>query len=82
MVVGDRVVMAGKVGVSDNLTIGDDVVLTGGTGVMANVPSGRVMMGYPATPLDVQIEMYKSLRRLPRTLAALRAGFPKGRASD
>ncbi len=66
--VGDRTVMGGKVGISDNLTIGDDVVLTGGSVILTNVPSGRVMMGYPATKIDLNIDSYKALRRLPRLL--------------
>ncbi|MBP1804429.1 UDP-3-O-(3-hydroxymyristoyl)glucosamine N-acyltransferase [Rubellimicrobium aerolatum] len=76
-VIGDRVVMGGRAGVGDNLTVGDDVVLTGNTGVLSNVPSGRVMMGYPATRIDQQIESYKALRRLPRILRDLAAGVSK-----
>ena len=66
--VGDRVVMAGKVGIGDNLTIGDDAVLAGGSKVMSNVGPGRVMLGYPATRIDQQVEIYKALRRLPRLM--------------
>ena len=72
--VGDRVVMAGKVGVSDNLTIGSDAVLAGGSKVTSSVPAGRVMLGYPATRMDTQIEIYKALRRLPRFMREVAAG--------
>ncbi len=65
-VIGDRVVLGGKTGVADNLTIGSDVVTGGGSVVLSNVPSGRVMMGYPATRMETHIDMYKALRRLPR----------------
>lgn len=75
--IGDRVVMGGRAGVGDNLAVGDDVVLTGNAAVLSNVPSGRVMMGYPATRMDVQIESYKALRRLPRVLRDLAAGVSK-----
>ncbi|MGR3463236.1 UDP-3-O-(3-hydroxymyristoyl)glucosamine N-acyltransferase [Limimaricola sp.] len=71
--IGDRSVLGGKVGVSDNLTIGADVVLTGGSIVLSNVPAGRVMMGYPATKIDTQVESYKALRRLPRLMRDLAA---------
>jgi UDP-3-O-[3-hydroxymyristoyl] glucosamine N-acyltransferase len=71
--IGDRSVLGGKVGVSDNLTIGADVVLTGGSIVLSNVPTGRVMMGYPATKIDSQVESYKALRRLPRLMRDLAA---------
>ncbi len=68
---GDRVVLAGQAGVGDNLIIGHDVVITGGTKVMANVPDGRVMMGFPATPIATQVEIYKAQRRLPRLVATV-----------
>ncbi|MGR3500054.1 MAG: UDP-3-O-(3-hydroxymyristoyl)glucosamine N-acyltransferase [Limimaricola soesokkakensis] len=71
--IGDRSVLGGKVGVSDNLNIGADVVLTGGSIVLSNVPAGRVMMGYPATKIDSQVESYKALRRLPRLMRDLAA---------
>ena len=76
-VLGDRVVLGGQAGVGDNLTVGDDVVVTGGSSVLSNVPSGRVMMGNPATRMDAQIESYKALRRLPRLLRDMAAGVSK-----
>lgn len=71
-ILGDRVVCGGNTGIADNLRIGSDVILGGGTKVLANVPSGRVMMGYPAVRMDQHIDMYKALRRLPRLIADLR----------
>lgn len=70
-VIGDRVVVGGKAGIADNLKVGDDVVLGGGSVVLSNVPAGRVMMGYPATKMQVHIDSYKALRRLPRILRDL-----------
>ncbi|PZX18490.1 UDP-3-O-[3-hydroxymyristoyl] glucosamine N-acyltransferase [Palleronia aestuarii] len=67
-IVGDRVVFGGGAGAADNLRIGDDVIISGATRVLSNVPSGRVMMGYPAVRMDQHVEMYKALRRLPRLL--------------
>lgn len=64
---GDRIVLGGKVGVSDNITIGDDVVAAGGSRIFSRVPSGRMIMGDPAVKMDTHIEIYKALRRLPRT---------------
>lgn len=72
-VLGDRVVLGGRAGVVDNLSIGSDVVLAAGALALSNVPAGRVMMGSPATRMDVQIESYKALRRLPRLLRDLAA---------
>lgn len=67
--IGDRVVVGGAASIADHLTIGDDVVIAGKSGVASNVPSGRAMMGYPAMPLDRNVDAYKALRRLPRLFA-------------
>lgn len=64
--IGNRVVLAGQVGVGDHHFIGDDVVAGGGTKIMANVPSGRVMLGYPAQRMDKALDGIKALRRLSR----------------
>ncbi|MFT5868741.1 MAG: UDP-3-O-[3-hydroxymyristoyl] glucosamine N-acyltransferase [Paracoccaceae bacterium] len=83
--VGDRVVMAGQCGVSDNIVIGDDVVCGGATKIFSNVPKGRIMMGSPAVKMDAHLEMYKSLRRLPRllkTVAALQKAVSKSDQND
>lgn len=67
--IGNNVVLGGQTGVSDNLFIGDNVVTGGATKVLSNVPSGRVMLGYPAMKMDSQLEIYRQLRRLPRLIA-------------
>lgn len=64
---GDRVVLGGKCGVNDNIVIGSDVVAAGASKLFTNVASGRMVMGHPAVKMDTHVEMYKSLRRLPRT---------------
>ncbi|MEP1522797.1 UDP-3-O-(3-hydroxymyristoyl)glucosamine N-acyltransferase [Ascidiaceihabitans sp.] len=66
--VGNNVVLGGMTGISDNIFIGDRVITGGATKVLSNVPAGRVMLGYPATQMDKQVETYKSIRRLPRLL--------------
>ncbi len=74
--IGNRVVLAGQVGVADNLFVGDDVIAGVGTKIMTNAPAGRVLLGYPAVKMDLQIEMSKATRRLPRLaprVAALEA---------
>ncbi len=68
-VLGDRVVLGGQAGVGDHLVIGDDVIAAGATAILSNVPAGRVMMGYPATKMQQNIDSYKALRRLPRLVA-------------
>lgn len=64
---GDRVVLGGKCGVNDNIVIGSDVVAAGSSKLFTNVPSGRMIMGHPAIKMDTHVEIYKALRRLPRT---------------
>ncbi|SFA70161.1 UDP-3-O-[3-hydroxymyristoyl] glucosamine N-acyltransferase [Poseidonocella pacifica] len=67
-IIGNNVVLGGQTGVSDNLRIGDNVITGGATKVLSSVPSGRVMLGYPAVQMKQHIESYKALRRLPRML--------------
>lgn len=71
--IGNRVVMGGQCGVNDNIFIGDDVICGGATKVFTNVPSGRVMLGYPAVKMQAHVEMQKALRRLPRLAARVAA---------
>lgn len=66
--IGNNVVLGGMTGISDNIFVGDRVITGGATKVLSNVPAGRVMLGYPATQMDKQVETYKALRRLPRML--------------
>ena len=85
VVIGDNVVLGGQTGVSDNLTIGDRVITGGGSKVLSSIPAGRVMLGYPATKMDAQLETYKALRRLPRLardVAALKKAVSNPGASD
>ncbi|PIE10328.1 MAG: UDP-3-O-(3-hydroxymyristoyl)glucosamine N-acyltransferase [Rhodobacterales bacterium] len=66
VIVGDRVVLAGQVGVADHHKIGSDVVAGGASKIMANVPSGRVVLGYPASRMDTALSGFKAVRRLSR----------------
>lgn len=71
-VIEDRVVLGGKVGVADHLTIGHDSVVAGGSGVGANVPPRSVMIGSPAIKRDEFGRMWMAMRRLPRAMDKLR----------
>ncbi len=64
--IGNNVVFGGQVGVTDNTMIGDNVIAGGGTKVLNRIPAGQVVLGYPGIKMDTHLEMYKSLRRLPR----------------
>lgn len=72
-VIGDRVVLGGQAGLADHITVGSDSILTGQTGASSNVPPGRIMMGTPAVRMDLAVESYKVMRRLPRLLTQLEA---------
>ncbi|MXU66246.1 UDP-3-O-(3-hydroxymyristoyl)glucosamine N-acyltransferase [Oceanomicrobium pacificus] len=67
--IGDRVVLGGQVGVADHLNVGSDVIAAGKSGISSHVPSNRVVMGNPAMRMDLNVESYKALRRLPRLVA-------------
>lgn len=69
--IGNRVTLGGQCGVSDNIFVGDNVVAGGATKIFSNVPAGRVILGSPAVRMETQIEINKSLRRLPRALRQL-----------
>ncbi|MBI1492352.1 UDP-3-O-(3-hydroxymyristoyl)glucosamine N-acyltransferase [Halocynthiibacter styelae] len=69
--IGNRVVMGGQCGASDNIFIGDDVVAGGASKIFTKVPAGRVILGSPAVKMETQVEINKSLRRLPRALKQL-----------
>lgn len=83
--VGNNVVLGGMTGVSDNIFIGDRVITGGGTKVLSSIPAGRVVLGYPATKMDRQIEIFKAIRRLPKLVAdvaALQKAVFKSGSSD
>ena len=63
---GDRVFLGGHVGVGDHVKVGSDVMVGGMSAVISHVPSGRIMMGNPAMKMNLNIDAYKALRRLPR----------------
>lgn len=68
VVIENNVVLAGQVGVADHVRIGENVVATGQSGVVSNVPPNRVVMGNPAVKMELGVESYKAIRRLPRII--------------
>ena len=70
-VIGDRVVLGGMSGVSDHVRIGDDVVAAGASKIYTRVGKGRAVMGSPAIDMEKNIELYKSVRRLPRLFSRI-----------
>ena len=82
--IGNYVVLGGQSGVADNVFVGDGAIAGGGTKILSNVPAGRAVLGYPAMKMDGHVEMYKSMRRLPRLLrdidALKKAVFNSGKS--
>lgn len=65
-VLGDRVILGGKAGVPDHVTIGSDVVVAAGSLIAGNVPDRSVLMGIPALPRNEALRQISAMRRLPR----------------
>lgn len=63
---GDRVIVAGRGGVIDNLTVGDDAVLGACSVTFQDVPEGATMWGNPARDKGLEIRIQALLRRLPQ----------------
>ncbi|SFM21331.1 UDP-3-O-(3-hydroxymyristoyl)glucosamine N-acyltransferase [Shimia aestuarii] len=83
--VGNNVVLGGQVGITDNTRIGDNVIAGGASKIMTKVPTGQVVLGYPAVKMDTHLDMYKGLRRLPRLakqVAALQKAVSKSGSND
>lgn len=80
--IGDRVVLAGQTGVGDNLTIGSDVVTGAGTLIRTNVPSGSVLLGYPAMPMPEARRAFKAIKRLGLSAAPGSKPVPKDTTND
>ena len=70
---GDYVVMAGQVGIPDHCHIGDQVTIGAKSGVMRDVPSGQTMLGIPATPERMQMQLLAAVQRLPEMRKQVRA---------
>ena len=63
VVVGDYSVLAGKVGVRDNCNLGENCQVAAGSIVISNWPSGSVIGGYPARPLNEWLKGAAYVRR-------------------
>ena len=66
VVIGDRVRIAGRTGISDHVRIGDEAIIGAGSGVPTNVEAGAFVLGYPAMPRGRAMEMFLQMKRLKR----------------
>jgi UDP-3-O-[3-hydroxymyristoyl] glucosamine N-acyltransferase len=71
--VGDGVLMGGKAGIRDHLTIGAGAQLAAYAAVMNDVPPGARWAGYPAMEARDTMRQVAAVRALPALLRPLRA---------
>jgi UDP-3-O-[3-hydroxymyristoyl] glucosamine N-acyltransferase len=77
--IGKNVTLAAQVGVVGHIEIGDNVVAAGRSGISHNLKPNQVVWGSPAQPIQEEMRMLASLRRLPKLLddvKELRKKFP------
>lgn len=66
VVLGDYVMLGGKVGIVDHMTIGEGAQVSAGSSVFSDIPAGARWGGYPAIPLREWARSNVILRRLAR----------------
>jgi UDP-3-O-[3-hydroxymyristoyl] glucosamine N-acyltransferase len=64
--IGKNVVLAAQVGVVGHITIGDNVVAAARSGISHDVKPNQVIWGTPAQPIQDEMKMLASIRRLPK----------------
>lgn len=69
---GNRVVLAGKVGVVDHVVIGDDSVAAGCSMVISNLPANSFVSGSPARPHAEDMRIQAAMGRLPDLLKEMK----------
>jgi len=71
---GDYVVLAGKVGIADHVSIGPQVIVGAGTGVHADLPGpGNYLAGVPAMPEQLAKRVGVCLPELPELRKRIKA---------
>lgn len=68
----DHVVLAGRVGVNDNISIGAGVQVAACSCVAGDVPAGETFVGIPARPHSDVFRELAALRRLPDMVKVVR----------
>lgn len=64
----DGVVLAGKAGVGNHVTIGSQAVVGGQTAAFKDVEAGHKVLGFPAIDQKTYWSNYRALMRLPQTM--------------
>ncbi len=66
--IGKNVTLAAQVGVVGHIEIGDNVVAAARSGISHDMKPNQVVWGSPAQPIQEEMKMLASLRRLPKLL--------------
>ena len=66
--IGKNVTLAAQVGVVGHIEIGDNVVAAARSGISHDIKPNQVLWGSPAQPIQDEMKMLASLRRLPKLL--------------
>ncbi len=61
---GNGVIIGGSASIKDHTTIGDRATVGAGSGVTCDVPSGKVVLGYPAVEARDALKQWAILKRL------------------
>jgi UDP-3-O-[3-hydroxymyristoyl] glucosamine N-acyltransferase len=69
---GNGVIMGGRSGTSDNLTLGDGVVVGGVATVFDDVAAGRKVWGTPAIDMQDQMKSVVIFQKLPKLAKELK----------
>ncbi len=70
---GHHVILAGQVGVVGHVNVGDHVLVTAKGGITKDTPPGQQLMGSFGLPRKEATELVAHYRRLPKTVAKLKA---------
>jgi UDP-3-O-[3-hydroxymyristoyl] glucosamine N-acyltransferase len=63
---GNGVIIGGSASIKDHTTIGDGAIVGAGSGVTGDIPSGKMMLGYPAVEARDALKQWAILKRLVR----------------
>jgi UDP-3-O-[3-hydroxymyristoyl] glucosamine N-acyltransferase len=70
--VGNRVILAGQVGIANQATIGDGAIATAKAGIHSDVEPGAIVTGIPALPHKLFLKVAALQRRLPEFYQTLK----------
>ncbi len=79
---GNDVILAGHVGVTDHLTIADGARIAAKSAVFGDIPAGASFSGHPARPHRQFLRAQAALYRLAPLIADLEKLVPSGRSDE